>query len=176
GETEDGQCVFIRLPYAENSRVSAMIFKAMLESMYNETPKSYGLGTEMARAIGTVGTNTNPILAAMGDLMILLSGYNIYDRHYGRPKIKAAQFNAGGLDRYKGEASYMWNEYMPTSILKFDRENPNMVYDMIGSTLGFGTLVRKSNAGEREAERERKQIKTNQKAKDKIHNKRKGTN
>ena len=176
GETEDGQCVFIRLPYAENSRVSAMIFKAMLESMYNETPKSYGLGTETARAIGTVGTNTNPILAAIGDLMILLSGYNIYDRHYGRPKIKTAQFNAGGLDRFKGEASYMWNEYMPTSILKFDRENPNMVYDMIGSTLGFGTLVKKSNAGEREAERERKQIKTNQRAKDKIRNKRKGIN
>ncbi len=137
GETDDGQAVYIRIPYAENSRVSAMIFKGMLEEAYNETPKSYGAFTETARAVGSMATNTNPIIAALLDLFMFGQGYNIYDRHYGRPKVKTEDFNAGGIWRAKGIWSYMYREYSPYNFLKWDPENPNFWYDLIGTTLGW---------------------------------------
>ena len=168
GETEDGQAVYIRTPYAENSRVPAMIFKAMLETAYSETPKSYGLATETARAVASMGTNLNPWLSMLGDIGWMLAGYNLYDRHYGRPKISSREWNAGGIYRMEGALWYLWREYLPWNALKWDPENPNMLYDLIGTTLGWGTLVRKSDAGEREATRESKAIQTRHRARQKV--------
>ena len=167
-ETDDGQAVFIRIPYAENSRVPSMILNAMLESAYSKTPKSYGLPTEMARAVATMGTNLNPIFSALGDMMLFLSGYNVYDRHYGRPKVKTREFNAGGYWRAKGIARYMYREYTPFNFLKWDTENENFWYDLIGTTLGWGTLIKKSKSGEKEAAREEKQKSDSEKNRQKL--------
>jgi hypothetical protein len=62
----------------------------------------------------------------------------------------------------------MYREYTPFNFLKWDTENENFWYDLIGTTLGWGTLIKKSKSGEKEAAREEKQKSDSEKNRQKL--------
>lgn len=167
-ETTGGKCVFVRIPMAENSKPGAMVFQAMLESLYNGIPNSKSAAEKTGDAVASALPNWNPMLMFGWDAGWLAAGHNVRDFHTGRPAVDQDMWNAGGIYRAWGSAKYLWHEYVPETGFRFDTRNNTWLYDLIANNLGFGALVKLSDYGEKEQERAVKEIRRNEKARAKM--------
>ena len=166
-ETDDGHCLAFRMPFAENSKLPAMMLHAALDQAYTQIKKEGNLWTETWRAALNQAPNFNPVLGLSGDAAIMYGcGWNGYDKYRQRHAVKTKDWEAGGWRRFKGTTAYMIHEYTPFAIVNnmFDlRDNPYWWWNLIGA-LGPGAWFKFQQYGETEqslavtAEKRRKKL------------------
>lgn len=155
-ETDDGYCLAFRMPFAENSKLPAMMLHAALDEAYTKIKKDENFKTETGKAIANQAPNLNPVLGMSGDAFLMyVCGVNGYDKYRQRRAVRTKDWEAGGWRRFKGTTAYMIHEYTPFAIVNnmFDlRDNPYWWWNLIGA-LGPGAWFKFQQYGEAEQSR-----------------------
>ena len=155
-ETDNGHCLAFRMPFAENSKLPAMMLHAALDEAYTKIKKDENFKTETGKAIANQAPNLNPVMGMTGDAFLMyVCGVNGYDKYRQRRAVRMKDWEAGGWRRFKGTTAYMVHEYTPFAIVNnmFDlRDNPYWWWNLIGA-LGPGAWFKFQQYGEAEQSR-----------------------
>jgi hypothetical protein len=152
-EQEDGSVFMLRIPYAENAKLPAMIMHAALDAAHTDIEKDKNLMNETVDALLGQGLNLNPVIKGGMDVGTMLAGNNPYDYYRGRQAVKYSEWEAGGLRRFKGATSYLYNQYSPVSQLKYDTRDPYLAFNLFAQTSGIGAFIKPQKYGETEQSR-----------------------
>ena len=152
-EQEDGSVFMLRIPYAENAKLPAMIMHAALDAAHTDIEKDKNLMNETVDALLGQELNLNPVIKGGMDVGTMLAGNNPYDYYRGRQAVKYSEWEAGGLRRFKGATSYLYNQYSPVSQLKYDTRDPYLAFNLFAQTSGIGAFIKPQKYGETEQSR-----------------------
>jgi len=152
-EREDGYVWTLRLPFAENSKLPAMLMHGALDEAYTKIKKDKNLMNEVFDATLNQSPNVNPLGGLTRDVLFMLAGKNPRDFYRGREAVKSSEWDAGGTKRLWGSVKYLTHEYTPLPFVNqlFDlRDNPYWWWNIFGSITGLGAWFKPQLYGEAE--------------------------
>jgi len=181
GEDQNGKTVYFRLPSDETGRLISGIFWKMASAVSD--PKKlaeFGTYTDMVSYAGGQVPGVTPVATAGFNLMQFLGGANPYDFFRQQPLLTDEQQLAGGMERVKPFASYMFQQlgggiFMKLYTNETVPKNPSLSekiasFPLIGNVAG--RFLKASNYGEVEKVREVTNEVRSQKASENIANRR----